>query len=326
MKKYSISNLDANKSNVKKEEVQETSCGKRRSPSFGVLKGVKTQSVFKYMCVAAIVIAASCFMTGCQKEEDTIAESDNMEYIDIPEISEIMSDPMWFVDNSTSSEKYYKALRRFDTHIDLENGYLEVKIINGEEIGISEQLFEMFNDECLLINQNVKDGKYQLAKRDGHIVIVENIISGYTRLKNGSPEKGGTGGTGGTWTPTNLNQSSSQNRGMAVLETMKYYWKNRSTINSINTLFNMSSGYFGGRGYMSGYFTYNGYTYNWFLGGRCQNLGEPDDCIWSNVQSDYKTSWTQGGILQVNNKSGAMFTIHSSQAGSYTALCNYVFN
>lgn len=162
-----------------------------------------------------IAIFVSCLMTGCQKEEDTIAESDNMEYIDIPEISEIMSNPMWVADNSALSEKYYKALLRFDVHIDMENGYLKVNIINGKEIGISEQLFEMFNDECLLINQNVKDGKYQLAKRDCHIVIVDNTINtGYIRLKDGGSENGGSGGT---WIPVNLNQSSSQDRGMALL-------------------------------------------------------------------------------------------------------------
>jgi hypothetical protein len=273
------------------------------------------------MCLATVIIVASCFMTGCQKEEDTIAESDNMEYIDIPEISGIMSDPMWFVDNSTASEKYYKALRRFDTHIDLENGYLKVKIINGEEIGISEQLFEMFNDECLLINQNVKDGKYQLAKRDGHIVIVENIISGYIRLKNGSPENGGT------WTPTNLNQSSSQNRGMALLKTMKYYWSNRGNIGSINTLINMSSGNFQPNGHLWGYFTYMGYTYTYDIIRVCAIFGLPDDCIWSNIQSSRTQSHQggqQGGIFRIDCKSGTIFSIHSSQSGSYTPLSNYI--
>jgi hypothetical protein len=59
MKKFSIMSLDANKSNVKKEEVQESSCGKHRSLSFGVLKGVvqmvKTPILFHYKFIIKII-------------------------------------------------------------------------------------------------------------------------------------------------------------------------------------------------------------------------------------------------------------------------------
>jgi hypothetical protein len=64
MNKFSIMNLDANKKNVKKEEVQETSCGKHRNLSFGVLKGVRTQSVFMYMCVAAEAMTKAVSIGG----------------------------------------------------------------------------------------------------------------------------------------------------------------------------------------------------------------------------------------------------------------------
>jgi proteasome lid subunit RPN8/RPN11 len=53
-----------------KGEAKEISCGKRNNLNFGFLKGMKT-SVFKYLCVAAMLTVASCFMTGCQKDENT---------------------------------------------------------------------------------------------------------------------------------------------------------------------------------------------------------------------------------------------------------------
>jgi hypothetical protein len=54
-----------------KNEVQETSCGKRKNLSFGFLKSTRTHGVFKYVCVAAIVIAASWFVTSCSHEYNT---------------------------------------------------------------------------------------------------------------------------------------------------------------------------------------------------------------------------------------------------------------
>jgi hypothetical protein len=53
----------ANKSIAKEE------AGKCKSLSFRFV--MKTCNVFKYICLATIVIVASCFVTGCQKEEDT---------------------------------------------------------------------------------------------------------------------------------------------------------------------------------------------------------------------------------------------------------------
>jgi hypothetical protein len=319
MKKYSISNLDANKSNVNKEEVQETSREKRRSPSFGVLKGVKIQSVFKYMCVAAIVIAASCFVISCSQDDDATGLETGMEYIDIPEIE---SNELWFTDNELN-KKYYEALRRFDSHIELDNGYIKVEIISGEKIGISEQLFKRFSDGSMQINQDVKGGKYQLSKRDGYIVIVNDIINqGHIRLKNGSHENNG-------WTPVNMNQSP-QNLGMALLGAMRQYWQNRHSTETINELINMSTGNFSRSNYMrSGTFTYGGYTYTWTVNGACQANNMPDDCIWSNISSDYKRYYGDngqyGGILRLDMccNGGHIFSIQSPQSGSYGPLYHY---
>jgi hypothetical protein len=170
------------------------------------------------------------------------------------------------------------------------------------------------------INQDVKDGKYQLSTRDGHIVIIENIKAIYPRLKNSNENNG--------WTPVNLNQSS-QNRGIALLGAMKHYWNNSSTIGSINTLINMSSGPFDIDGHLFGYFTYMGYTYSYDVVRLCQVFRLPDDCIWSSIQSEKTASYQegrQGGIFYISCKSGSIFSIHSSQSGSYTPLKNYIVN
>jgi hypothetical protein len=59
----------ANKS-VAKEEA-----GRCKSLSFRF--GMKTCNVFKYVCVATIIVA-SCFIIGCQKEEDTYPKEDEI--------------------------------------------------------------------------------------------------------------------------------------------------------------------------------------------------------------------------------------------------------
>jgi hypothetical protein len=216
------------------------------------------------------------------------------------------------------NKKYYAAMRRFDSHIDLDNGYIKVEIINGEEIGVSEQLFKRFNDVCMQINQDVKDGKYQLSKRDGHIVIIENVKAIYPRLKDSNENN--------EWTPVNLNQP---NVGMALMDAMRHYWRNRSSIGTIDKLINMSTGNFSmSQQQRSGTITYGGYTYTWNVNGVCQANNWPDDCIWSNIQTDYRYDYGSTGcvVKLVPKDGGYIFSIRSSQSGSYGPLSNYIFN
>jgi hypothetical protein len=276
---------------------------------------MKTLNFFKHVCVM-VMIVASCFVTGCQKE-DTMMENDNMEYIDIPEIE---SNELCFMDNAIN-KKYSEAMRRFDARMDLENGYIKVTITNGEEIGISEQLFKIFDDVCMQTNQDVKEGKYQLTKRDGYIVTVKDVKTTYPILKD-SNEDGGT-----TWSPINMNQSS-QNLGMVLLSAMRYYWQNRNSKGTINQLINMSTGNFSRSTYMrSGTFTYGEYTYTRTVNGTCQANNMPDDCIWSNIQTDYYKDYetTGGRVVLKDNDGGHIFSIQSPQSGSYIPLSAYCF-
>jgi hypothetical protein len=66
MKKIKKMTLHTNDS-VAKEESGRISCGRRKSLSFRF--GMKTYSVFKYVCLATIIVVASCFVTGCTNDE-----------------------------------------------------------------------------------------------------------------------------------------------------------------------------------------------------------------------------------------------------------------
>ena len=129
--------------------------------------------------IAAIVIIAGV-LTGCQKEDSVVI--DNMEYINIPEIE---TDPLWFMDE-VLNKKHMTAFHRFNSKVDLVNGFLKVKINKGKDINISEKLFEKFNNGVIQTNHDVKDGKYTLAKEDGNIVIVGGVNRNISRLKSGS--------------------------------------------------------------------------------------------------------------------------------------------
>jgi hypothetical protein len=216
------------------------------------------------------------------------------------------------------NKKHKEAARRFDAHQDLENGYLKVNITSGEEIGISEELFKMFNEGCMQINQKVKEGRYQLVKQDGFIVSVSNVNIRSPRLKNGNE--------GDPWTLVNLNQSS-QNVGMALLGAMKYYWTDRKRdVGKITELIDMNTGYFSRSNYrIGGYFTYQGYIFQWSVENPCAGVGEPNNCISNDIQGDYVFEYEAGGsIYKLKGKSSALLVISSIQTGSYSVLSNAI--
>jgi hypothetical protein len=171
------------------------------------------------------------------------------------------------------------------------------------------------------INRNIKEDKYLLIiQKDGSIVFVGSKKQ-IPRLKSGNENAG--------WNPVSLS-GSSQNVGMALMSAMKYYLNNDG-IATLNDLINMSSGNFSPSNYTkSGTFTYQGYTYTWFIDGYCQANNLPNDC-WASVISgpnctDYQNG-QQGGIYKLKGIHDApIMSIHSSQAGSYTALSNYMSN
>jgi hypothetical protein len=276
------------------------------------------------MASVAIVIALLAgVMVGCQKEEDGFWNdgTDLLEFIDIPEME---TDSLWFM-NKTANKKYHEAMRRFDDQVDLENEYLKVKITRGQEINISEQLFDVFYNGHMTVNQNVKDGKYALMKdENGSIVSVRNKKQ-IPRLKSGSEGNENDD----EWTPVSLS-GSSQDVGMALMEALKHYIE-YGDIGTLNELIDMASGNFSASNYMrSGTFTYQGYTYTWFVSGYCQANNLPDNCWASVISGSYCTDYQngqQGGIYRLNNaqRTPAM-SIHSSQPGSYTALSNYLSN
>jgi hypothetical protein len=91
----------------------------------------------------------------------------------------------------------------------------------------------------------------------------------------------------------------------------------------------MSSGKFKSNGHLNGTFTYMGYSYYYTVINVCQIFNKPNDCIWSSIQSCRNESYQggeQGGIFRIDCKSGTIFSIHSPQSGSYTALDNYINN
>jgi hypothetical protein len=277
------------------------------------------------MASVAVVIALLVgVMVGCQKE-DGVLWNDNIdisEFIDIPEME---ADPVWFMDE-TLSAKYYKAKQRFNEQTYLESGYLKVKITRGEEIDISEQLFKIFNDGYMQINQDVKEGKYLLIKqKDGSIVSVRNKVQ-IPRLKSGDESAGDAGG----WEPVNLN-GSSQSTGMSLLDALKHYLDHPNSVSNLSDLVNLDSGNFSS-GYngmsMSGTFMLNGYTYTWRVANMCV-YGSSQNCIGNNISGYDNNMYSNntGNYMIRNNDSSPgspLITINSNQAGSYSNLSQYL--
>jgi hypothetical protein len=112
--------------NVAKEENGRTSCGRCKSLTFRF--GMKTYSVFKYVCLATIIVVASCFVTGCtDTDELSISES---------------------VSSSIEYENYLVAYFTFSNEVTTQNSPQIIGVINGKNVWrqtakkIDRQLFD----------------------------------------------------------------------------------------------------------------------------------------------------------------------------------------
>jgi hypothetical protein len=257
------------------------------------------------------VISLGIFTQGCSKED--IVVNDNMEYIDIPEAE---TDPLWFM-NETLNKKHMTAFHRFNSKIDLVNGFIKVKINKGKDINISEQLFEKFCNGVIQTNQGVKEGKYKLAKEDDNIVIVSGINRKISRLKNGVEN--------GNDDRVQLNQSS-QAVGTAMVAAYKRLVQSPSgTYDYLNDLINMASGNFGGNVYLrSGSFTFQGYTFRWMVSDYCTFHGQPQNC-WANQIASYTYLNANSGIA-IQNGSGNISALTTTQPGAWAALEYYLYH
>lgn len=143
----------ANK-NVAKEEA-----GRCKSLSFRFR--MKTYSIFKYMCVVTIIIVASCFVTGCQKGED-IFTVDSNEYLSLPDGFDFLN----------LSDKEYQVAQKALERMALfsENGKFKTRFTSGNQINISEELFNFFS--AAITNSNKS----------------KEIRVSYPRLKTGATE------------------------------------------------------------------------------------------------------------------------------------------
>jgi hypothetical protein len=140
------------------------------------------------------IFVASCFMTGCQKEEI----NENVEFLDL-DISVLSSEVQ------ESDRLIIEAAKdRIEPYVIYENGQYEISIKNGSRIHISDRLFQIFinaiesnnqfirelesNPEIVIV-QDVKDKKIL------HIVELKNSI----RLKSGSEFPLGSSGIDWRW-------------------------------------------------------------------------------------------------------------------------------
>jgi hypothetical protein len=161
MNNIKMMTLHTNK-NRAKEEAEKISCERCKNLSFRF--GMKTYNVFKYMCVATIIIVASCFVTGCQKGEDIVTVDSSNEYLSLPDGFDFLN---------LSDEEYQiaqKALGRM--FLCSKNGKFETKFTSGNQINISEELFNFFS--AAITNSNSNKSK--------------EIRISYPRLKTGTIE------------------------------------------------------------------------------------------------------------------------------------------
>ena len=261
---------------------------------------------FSIVSAITIIIAAEVLI-GCQK--DDFVENDNMEYIDIPEVE---TDALWFMDE-VLNKKNMIAFYRFNSKVDLVNGFLKVKIKKGKDINISEQLFEKFSNSVRQTNQDVKDGKYKLSKEDGNILIVTGLNINNSRLKSGGNDD-----------RVQLNKPS-QEVGIDMIDAYKILVNGPSSgYGSLNDWINMASGGFNTNVYLkSGPFTFQGYNYTWMVSDYCTFYGQPQNC-WANQIASFNFLNANSGI-SLRNGSGNISAITTTQPGAWEALYKYLF-
>jgi hypothetical protein len=135
--------------------------------------------------VIIAIFVASCFMTGCQKEEEEINES--VEFLDL-DISALSSEIQ------ESDRLIVEAAKdRIDPYVIYENGQYKISIKSGRQIQISDRLFQMFINTIESSNQSLNELKSNTGvaivqdikdKKILHIVELKNSV----RLKSGNPE------------------------------------------------------------------------------------------------------------------------------------------
>jgi hypothetical protein len=169
MTKIKKMTLHANKS-VAKEENGGISGGRCKSLSFRF--GMKTYSVFKYVCVATIIVVASCFIISCSQDDDTISlkTGDNQEYLSLS-VSNFDFARDW--DNLSEIDKntFRSAKKRMDLTFD-KNGIYRTKWTSSKQVNISDELFDFFINTIVLTNEAIR------------IVYLDQVTS--PRLKNGN--------------------------------------------------------------------------------------------------------------------------------------------
>jgi hypothetical protein len=142
------------------------------------------KTYMKFFMIIAIFFA-SCFMTGCQKEE-VIDKS--VEFLDL-DISVLSSSEI-----QESDRLIIEAAKdRIDPYVTYEDGRYKISIKNGSQIHISDRLFQMYIDAIESSNQSLKE-----LKSNTEVAIVQDVkdkkilhiveLKHFVRLKSDNPE------------------------------------------------------------------------------------------------------------------------------------------
>jgi hypothetical protein len=133
------------------------------------------------MCVAAIIIVASCFVTGCQ-EEDSLDSLDVFLDLDMISLSKR---------NLTEHEMiiFQKSQELINANAKYKNGKFILNIKQGAEIGMSDRLFDFFQESIININQQI-EGMELVEVAPNRFQNAGDVDKHIPRLKNGGIESG----------------------------------------------------------------------------------------------------------------------------------------
>lgn len=132
----------------------------------------------------------------------------------------------------------------------------------------------------------------------------------------------------GMYDPASL-KGTQQNVGMGILNALKYYESNSSSINYLGELVDLDSGNFGSFNstnttrWVSGTFTFQGYTYKYNVANPCAFHSLSDDCTLNNISGSDHLSGNSGYALR--NNSGNILSITTNNSAANTALLHYLY-
>jgi hypothetical protein len=127
------------------------------------------------MSITVMAFFAGCFMTGCQVEEDTL-NTDSLPFLEL-NVN---------LDNTLTEENLQiieEAKIRIDPYVKINKSQIVLTVFSGEEIAISNELYQMFVEIINISNDKIKKGEVLI--RDGNLYKVDFFIPvNYPRLKN----------------------------------------------------------------------------------------------------------------------------------------------